>query len=81
MLSETLTIPETIGMTPMEKRLARRIHNQRRRLRQLEEFKGWHQPNRPSLVKAYRDACKWKAEEIRRLKARGFWSRLFNLDQ
>lgn len=81
MLSETPAIPETVSMTPMERRLARRIHNQRRRLRQLEEFRGWHQSNRPSLVKAYRDTCKWKAEEVRRLKARGFWSRIFNLDQ
>ena len=28
--------------TPIEKKLARRIHNQRVRLRQLEEIKSWH---------------------------------------
>ncbi len=29
------------GLTPTEQRLARRIHTQRVRLRQLEEFRGW----------------------------------------
>ena len=33
-------------MTLMEKRLARRIHNQRVRLRQLEEFSGWQREYR-----------------------------------
>lgn len=80
MLSETPNIPETVAMTAMERRLARRIHNQRRRLAQLEMFKGWHRPNRPDLVKLYRDAYREEAAKVRRLKARGFWARLFNLN-
>ena len=38
MLSHSPEIPEGVPMTELEKRLARRIHNQRRRLAQLEKF-------------------------------------------
>ena len=33
-------------MTPLEKRLARRIHNRRARLRPLERFNGWQKEAR-----------------------------------
>lgn len=48
MLSEAPTIAAEAAeiMTPLEKRLARRIHNQRRRLRQMEEFAGWQREAR-----------------------------------
>lgn len=76
-------IPDAIKgqMTPLERELARRVHNQRVRIRQLEMFKGWQKPNRPELIKAYRGALETKHTELKRLKARGFWSRLFNLNK
>lgn len=61
MLSASPKITEDMTMTPLEKRLSRRIHNQRRRLRQIEGF--WESQRADlggTLLNMYR---RWVAKE------------------
>ena len=71
MLSESPQIDEKAKaeMTPMEQRLARRIHNQRRRLAQLEKFElDWCRHWRLRAL-AYRHQL-----EEAGMKPKGVWS-------
>lgn len=75
MLSAEPEIGDAAKMTPLEKRLARRIHNQRRRLAQLEEFADWRTGEHDRKMKrAFMKLASERWDEIRRLKAsRSFW--------
>ena len=70
MLSEEPKIGEGAKLTPLEKRLARRIHNQRRRLRQMEMFESWRNGIEDRKMKElYRKLASERLTEINRLKA------------
>ncbi len=70
MLSAEPKIGEDAKMTELEKRLARRIHNQRRRLKQLEEFNGWQAGGRTDreLKDMYRKLALERGNRIRELE-------------
>lgn len=80
-LSESPNIPDTVEMTDLEKRLARRLHNQRRRLRQLEEFKGWGKWHH-AMRRMYIALLRKRETELRELRAarppRPFWHRVLD---
>lgn len=64
-------IAEGVKMTELEKRLARRIHNQRRRLAQMEEFNRWQTGQKDRELKnMYRKIASDRLEKIRELEAK-----------
>lgn len=85
MIGEDAPIPDTVKVTDLERRLARRIHNQRRQLRQWEQWKNW-QGLGPKLRRVYCESLMQRNKECRDLKAeleaikigRGFWHRLLD---
>lgn len=71
MLSAEPKIAEGVKMTELEKRLARRIHNQRRRLAQMEEFNRWQTGQKDRELKnMYRKIASDRLEKIRELEAK-----------
>lgn len=88
MLSASPKIAENVTMTSLEKRLARRIHNQRRRLSQIEGFYDDHRASLGgTLLRMYRhwlakERAKNRELEIqidRLLKSRSFRDRMLDL--
>ena len=87
MIGEDPKIPDQIKgrMTAMERLLARRIHNQRRQLRQWDTWKSWHTltaRTRRMYMDMYSKAAKREREATEKLAAfkagRPFWHRVLD---
>lgn len=71
MISAEPAIGDGARMTPLEKRLARRIHNQRRRLRQMETFDSYRNGEADRKVKmAFMKLCQERWAKIKELEER-----------